>query len=707
MSQPALPIRQRAGRGWQKSIAAAGLILVGSAFALATAIVLTTYRIGPPLIAVADDLSKIVVDRNGDLLRAFTTRDDRWRLPVDVNGVDQRYLQLLIAFEDKRFYQHLGVDMQALGRASWQLITHFRIVSGGSTLTMQVARLLDRQHDRSLATKWQQMVRALQLEFKLSKRDIFNIYLRLAPFGGNLEGVRAASLAYFGKEPKRLSIAEVALLVALPQSPESRRPDRFPRAARIARNRVIERAIAAGVISRSEGERAIAQAVPSARLEFPKYAPHLAEKLIAAEPKTRRHRVTLDLAMQSSLESLAKSGAQALGRRLSVAIIAAEHKTGQVLAQVGSSDYFDASRLGAVDMTDAVRSPGSTLKPLIFGLAFENGLAHPETFIDDKPVRFGLYAPKNFDDNYRGTVTIREALATSLNIPAVKALNAVGPGRLVGRLQQAGLEPRLPDASGPTLAVALGGVGLTLRELVQLYAGVANGGKAVQLRAMTAGVQGKAAHTSEASVLSPVAAWYIGDILKNAPPPIAAPSGQIAYKTGTSYGFRDAWAIGFDGRYTIGVWVGRADATSTPGLMGRNSAAPILFDAFKRIAERRTPLGPPPHDVLRVAGGDLPPPLKRFNEGADQQPSGPFVDAPVHIAFPPDRAEVALEDPNSPIVFRASGGVLPLTWMIDDAPIPSKEHERSVSWGAKGRGYIKVSVIDAKGRVDRVVVRLH
>lgn len=707
MSETTQPNRQRAGWGWQKSIVAVGLVLVGCAFALATAIAVTSHRIGPPPIAMADDLSKIVVDRNGNLLRAFTTRDDRWRLPVDVNDVDKRYLQLLTAFEDKRFYQHHGVDVQALGRASWQLLTHFRIVSGGSTLTMQVARLLDRQHDRSLATKWRQMVRALQLEFKLSKHDIFNIYLRLAPFGGNLEGVRAASLAYFGKEPKRLSIAEAALLVALPQSPEARRPDRFRRVARIARDRVIERAITAGVISRSEGERAMAQAVPAARLEFPKYAPHLAEKLIASEPKTRKHRVTLDLAMQSSLESLAKVGARALGRRLSVAIIAAEHKTGEVLAQVGSSDYFDASRLGAVDMTDAVRSPGSTLKPLIYGLAFENGLAHPETFIEDKPVRFGLYAPKNFDEDYRGTITVREALATSLNIPAVKVLNAVGPGRLVGRLQQTGLEPRLPDASGPTLAIALGGVGLTLRELVQLYAGIANGGKSVQLRVGATGVQGKAAHTKEAAVLSPVAAWYIGDILKNAPPPIAAPSGQIAYKTGTSYGFRDAWAIGFDGRYTIGVWVGRADATSMPGLMGRNSAAPILFDAFKRISPKRAPLGPSPRDVLRVSGGDLPPPLKRFNEGVDQQLAGPFLDPPVHIAFPPDRSDVALDNQDSPIVLKARGGVLPLTWMIDDAPIPSKEHERSVSWEAKAKGYVKVSVIDAKGRVDRVIVRLH
>lgn len=696
------------GRWWRTWSAAAGLAAVGLFVLLGIGMLATAYRLGPPPLANADDLSEIVVDRHGRLLRAFTTKGGRWRLPIEPDNVDRRYLKMLLAFEDRRFHQHHGVDVLAISRAVFQLATHGRAVSGGSTLTMQVARLLDRRHDRSFATKWQQMVRALQLESQLDKRDILRLYLRLAPFGGNLEGVRAASLAYFGKEPKRLSLGEAALLVALPQSPEARRPDRSPRRARIARDRVLMRAVGAGVITQAEAARAKAQAVPNRRLEFPKLAPHLAEDLVAKSGAARIHRLTLHRDLQRRLEVLAKSGAQSLGKRLSVAIVATDHSTGEILAHVGSADYFDTARLGAIDMVDAVRSPGSTLKPMIYGLAFEAGLAHPETFVEDRPVRFGNYAPKNFDQDYRGTVTIREALALSLNIPAVKVLNAVGPGRLAGRLRRAGLATRLPDASVPSLAVALGGIGLTLRELTGLYAGIANGGRPVQLHFAK-----KNAHAAKNSgqriakdVLSPVAAWYIADILKNAPPPVSAPGGQIAYKTGTSYGYRDAWAIGFDGQHTIGVWAGRADATSTPGLTGRTAAAPILFDAFKRISKKRAPFRSAPHGALRVSGGDLPPPLKRFNEGGIVQARGPFADPPVRIAFPPDRSEVAMEEPGTPLMLKASGGVLPLTWMIDDAPIGSSQHNRSVLWEATSRGFVKVSVIDAKGRVDRVVVRL-
>jgi penicillin-binding protein 1C len=670
---------------------------------IALALAITVARLGPPPLTEAKQLSEIVVDREGRLLRAFTTADGRWRLPVEPEEVDRRYLEMLYAFEDRRFHQHRGVDLLAVGRAVMQMAMHGRAVSGGSTLTMQAARLIDRRHDRSLATKWLQMARALQLEGLLSKREILALYLRMAPFGGNLEGVRAASLAYFGKEPRRLSLGEAALLVALPQSPEARRPDRSPRAARIARDRVLMRAALAGVISMAEARRATAQPVPQTRREFPKFAPHLSEELVAKKTGQRIHRLTLDRGIQERLEALARSQAHGLGKRLSVAILAADHSTGEILAHVGSADYLDSNRLGAIDMVDAVRSPGSTLKPMIYGLAFEAGLAHPETFIEDKPVRFGLYQPKNFDENYRGTVTIREALALSLNIPVVKVLDAVGPGRLIGRLRKSGLAPQLPEATAPTLAVALGGLGLTLRELTELYASVANRGRRVKLRHQARTTPDRSAPFD---VLSPVASWYIADILKNAPPPAAARAGEIAYKTGTSYGYRDAWAVGFDGRHAVGIWVGRADATSTPGLTGRTAAAPILFDAFKRIAKTRTPLKSPPDGAIRMAGGDLPPPLKRFNEGHDQQISGPFIDPPVRIAFPPDRSEVAVEDAGQPIVLKASGGVLPLTWMIDDAPVGSSRHERSFVWESGSRGFVKVSVIDAKGRVDRVEVRL-
>jgi penicillin-binding protein 1C len=358
-----------------------------------------------------------------------------------------------------------------------------------------------------------------------------------------------------------------------------------------------------------------------------------------------------------------------------------------------------------------VRSPGSTLKPFIYGLAFEAGLAHPETLIEDRPARFGAYSPENFDDTFHGTVTIREALGQSLNVPAVKVLSAVGPGKLIGRFRRAGTEPALPAGAEPSLAVALGGVGLTLKDLVALYSGLARGGEPVSLvwrrEKKPAANPPSRNEAQRRRLLSPVASWYVTDILKDAPPPPNMKGGQIAYKTGTSYGYRDAWAIGYDGKYTIAVWVGRPDAASTPGLMGRLAAAPILFDAFARVSERRAPLPAAPRGALRVDGANLPPPLKRFKEGPEEIATGPYLDPPVLISFPPDRAELDIEErEEEPVVLKADGGALPLTWLVDGTPIASESNKREVAWQPGGRGFVKLSVVDAKGRVDRVTVRL-
>ena len=668
-------------------------------------------RLGPPDLGTTRSISTTVLDRRDRLLRAFTTPDGRWRLPVEAEDVDQRYLAMLMAFEDKRFYDHGGVDMRSLARAAVQLVENRRIVSGASTLTMQVARLIEGRYERSGSAKMRQIVGALRLEHHLDKRQILSLYLRLAPFGGNIEGVRAASLAYFGKEPRRLSVGEAALLVALPQSPEWRRPDRNPRAARIARDRVLQRATEEGVITVAEAQRAAHEPVPIGRRAFPKLAPHLAEAEVAANPAQPIHRLTIDRSVQKALEGLAEEQTKLLGQKLSAAILAVDHTTGEVIAHVGSAGYLDDARSGAIDMVNATRSPGSTLKPFIYGLAFEAGLAHPETLIEDRAVRFGSYAPKNFDEDFHGTVTIRDALAQSLNIPAVKVLAAVGPGKLAGRFRKVGVEPAFPDKSLPTLAMALGGVGLTLHDVATLYSGLARGGDVVPLthrradaaEAAKALLQGKP--PSRNRLLSPLASWYVTDILKDAPPPLNAKAGRLAYKTGTSYGYRDAWAVGYDGKYTIAVWVGRPDAASTPGLVGRLAAAPILFDAFARLGDHRTALPGPPSGALRVTGSELPPPLKRFREGGVETAQGPFLEPRVLIAFPPDRAEVETED-NGPVLLKASGGVLPLTWLVNGAPINSDPRARQVVWQPDGNGFVKVSVVDAKGRVDRVTVRL-
>ncbi|MGB5735873.1 MAG: penicillin-binding protein 1C, partial [Thiohalocapsa sp.] len=523
--------------------------------------------------------SPVVLDRDERLLRAFTVADGRWRLPAGIADVDPRLIDLLLAFEDRRFYTHAGVDPLALGRALWQALRHGRIVSGGSTLTMQVARLRGTGSTRTLVGKWRQLSAALALERVTDKATILRAYLNLAPYGGNLEGVRSASLAWLGKEPGRLTPAEAALLVALPQSPRARRPDLHPQAARRGRDRVLMRAAALGVIDAETLAAALSEPLPTRRRPFPILAPHAARRAVVTRPELDTHRLTIDAELQARLETLAAEHAALLPEGTSVALLAAEHRTGAIRAAVGSAALLDRERGGFVDMTHAPRSPGSTLKPLIYGLAFEQGLAHPESLIEDRPSGFGAYTPTNFDREFQGTVTLREALQQSLNVPAVALLDAVGPARLLARLRRAGAEPRLPGEAPPGLAIGLGGVGLTLRDLVATYAAIARGGRPVALRE-SRDVPANAA--SSQPVLEARACWYLTSILSGADSSLRG-GGKVALKTGTSYGYRDAWAIGFDGRYVIGVWAGRPDGAPVPGLTGAKSAVPLLRDAFARL----------------------------------------------------------------------------------------------------------------------------
>ncbi len=678
-------------RGW-RTLAS----LAGAAAAIAVAAGAWVYSLGPPPLGKNLDTSHSVLDRDGRLLRAYANGEGRWRLPATAEDVDPRFVQLLLAYEDKRFYEHVGVDPLALGRATFQLIRQGHIVSGASTLSMQVARLMEPREQRTFGAKLRQMTRALQLEFALSKAEILSLYLTLAPYGGNLEGVRAASLSYLGKDPRRLTLGEAALLVALPQSPEMRRPDHNSALARTARDRVLERV--QGIVPSDEIARAKMDGVPIARRELPALAPHAADQIVAAEPALRTHRLTIDAQLQKTLQDLARERARALGPLISLAIIAVDNVTGEVRARVGSADYFDARRAGQVDMTAALRSPGSTLKPFIYGLGFEDGLIHPETLIDDRPARYGSYTPENFDLTFQGTVTVRKALQLSLNVPAIAVLSKVGVNRLGARLTQTGAALVLPKGEVPGLAMGLGGVGIRLNDLTMLYTGLARGGLAVPL----AERQGMA-EASPRRLLDPVAAWYIGNILIGAPPPDNAPHGRIAFKTGTSYGFRDAWALGFDGRMTIGVWVGRPDGAPVPGLVGRAAAAPILFDAFARSGLTPTPLPPAPKGAVFATTNKLPPPLQRFNPS-----TGPgLVAEPPRIMFPPDGARIELAGgEQNPVALKIAGGLAPLTVMVNGVPIGPETSRRSLFFTTQGQGFVRVTVMDARGAADSVMVRV-
>ncbi len=693
-------LSRRTWRGLRASLIIAGAAIIAALSAGACWIA----SLGPAPLGEELKYSTLVLDRDGKLLRAYTTAEGRWRLPARSEDIDPRFLDLLFTYEDKRFRTHHGVDPLALARAVAQLGTHGRIVSGASTLTMQVARLLEPRTERSLAAKLRQIVRAIEMERLLSKEEILALYLSLAPYGGNLEGVRAASLAYFGKEPRRLTLGEAALLVALPQSPERQRPDRSSDGARHARDRVLDRASAAGVIAADEIARAREEPVPQGRKPMPMLAPHAADALVAAAPERNVHRLTIDAALQRNLQELARERARALGPDISVAIVAVDNASAEVLARVGSADYFDSRRAGQVDMTAAVRSPGSTLKPFIYGLGFEDGLIHPDTLIEDRPVRFGTYAPGNFDLTFQGTVTVRRALQFSLNVPAVAVLDKVGSSRFTARLAQAGAALVLPQGEVPGLAMGLGGVGVKLIDLVGLYAGLARLGATLPL--VEEARVGEEQPTPR-RLLDPVAAWYVGNILLGTPPPENAAAGRVAFKTGTSYGYRDAWAIGFDGKRTIGVWVGRPDGAPVPGLIGRTAAAPILFDAFARIAKAPAPLAAAPNGALLAATGKLPPPLQNFRPG---RLAGENGEPQPRIMFPPDgaRLELASDDAGKPdpIAVKVAGGAGPLTILVNGLPLDASSGRHTLFFQPRGPGFVRLTVMDAHGATDSVLVRL-
>ncbi|MGE0678491.1 penicillin-binding protein 1C [Pseudolabrys sp.] len=677
------------------------IILAGFASLAVTTLLVAAWwviSLGPVPLGKDIDYSRVVLDRNGQILRAYTAGDGRWRLPATVEQVDPQFLKILFAYEDHRFEDHIGVDPFAMARAAWQFAKSGHIVSGGSTLTMQVARLLEPRRERSLYAKLKQAVRALELEYVLSKDDILALYLSLAPYGGNIEGIRAASWSYFGKEPRRLTLGEAALLVALPQSPETRRPDRHHDNALAARNRVLERVARAGAVPYADLAAAKAEPVPHARRPMPILAPHAADEIIALDADIRVHRLTIESRLQHDLEQLAQTRALALGPHISAAIVAVDNETGDVLARVGSAGYFAGERAGQVDMTQALRSPGSTLKPFIYGLAFEDGFLHPETLIDDAPVRYGSYAPENFDQSFQGTVTVRRALQLSLNVPAIAVLDRLGTSRLAARLQQAGASLVLPKGEAPGLAMGLGGVGVTLSDLTMLYTGLARGGVARPL------IERAGGSSPDRRLLDPVAAWYIGNVLLGAPPPDNAPRGQIAFKTGTSYGFRDAWAVGFDGRTTIGVWVGRPDGAPVPGLIGRAAAAPILFDAFARLGRSPAALETPPGGVMRVSNSRLPPTLRHYHPG---QIAGTDGRAP-RIMFPPDGATLDLPDLRrpDPVAVKISGGEGRLSVLVNGVPLPEGDGRRTVFFTPDGGGFVRLTVMDGRGATDSVVVRL-
>jgi len=542
-----------------------------------------------PLPLPKDDLARVVLAEDGTPLWRFADANGVWRYPVQTSDVSPYYLDALLTYEDRWFYQHPGVNPLALARATWQNLTGARVVSGGSTLSMQVARLLD-PHSRTFHGKLRQLWRTAQLEWHLSKAEILNLYLNRAPFGGTLQGVAAASWAYLGKSPAQLTHAEAALLAVLPQAPSRLRPDRHPQRAQQARDKVLRRLAEFQVWPQSAVDEALEEPLLLAPRLEPSLAPLLARRLNRPDSPPLI-RTTLDATLQRRLEDLLLGWRARLPEHTSAAILVVEEESMAVRAYLGSVDINDAKRFGHVDMISALRSPGSTLKPFLYGMALDDGLIHSESLLQDVPRRYGDYRPGNFSMGFTGAVPASTALSSSLNLPAVQLLEAYGPKRFAAEMRIGGVPLALPALAEPNLALILGGAGSRLEDLVSGYSAFARDGRSATIRLQPDDT------LRERPLLSPGSAWIVRRILSGQARPDRDPRAELvqrpvlAWKTGTSYGFRDAWAIGVGPRYLIGVWIGRPDGTPVPGQFGLASAAPLMLQVHDVLTNRDSQRG--------------------------------------------------------------------------------------------------------------------
>lgn len=545
-----------------------------------------------------------ILDRNGEPLRFFLAPDGMWRFPVTLDEVSPDLVTAIIASEDRHFYRHPGVNPLAVIRALWLNLRHGRVISGASTIPMQVARLTA-PAPRTLGAKIVESFRAVQLSAHYSKDQILTWYLNLAPFGGNVVGVGAAAWHYFDKDPRRLSLGEIALLSVLPRSPTRYNPLRHPEAARAVRDRVLRRFDGQGVFAHKDLAESRTRPLLAARAQVPQAAPHFCLWARANLPDRAVIRSSLDRRIQAVAESLVTARMDAL-RRASIgnaALVVLDLKTREILAHVGSADFWDPNHQGQVDNTLSRRAPGSTLKPFLYALAFDQGHLTPASLLLDVPTDFGGYRPENYGQNFQGAVSARTALAASLNVPAVRLLARCGLEPFYELLRAGGLTTLDRPASHYGLPLALGGCELRLMDLTNLYASLGSGGthRAVRTERLDAPDQ----MDQGAAILSPEACAMVVSILDAVRRPTLADAWEftvdapaVAWKTGTSFGHRDAWAVGISQDLAIGVWVGNPDGSLCANISGVRHAGPLLFDIFRAL--RPGAAGPPRIEAPRL-----------------------------------------------------------------------------------------------------------
>ncbi|MBS1948426.1 MAG: penicillin-binding protein 1C [Bacteroidetes bacterium] len=530
------------------------------------------------------EYSTIITDNKSEVIHAFLTSDQQWRMKTELNEISPLLRKTIIAKEDKYFYYHPGINPLALVKALARNIFRFKRVSGASTITMQVARALEPKR-RTYFNKFVEMFRALQLEIKYSKDEILQLYLNLVPYGGNIQGVKAASILYFNKNPDHLSLAEITALAIIPNRPSSLVIGKNNAVIVLERNKWLRRFATSHVFSEKEIQDALTEPLTATRGTVPSYIPHLANKL--KKRSTDIVKTNIQLNTQLKIEDLVKQYTASLKLKNihNAAVVVIDNSSHKIITYIGSANFNDTSDGGQVNGAAATRQPGSTLKPLMYGLCIDAGLLTPKMVIADVAVNYNGYAPENYDKKFNGYVTMETALEHSLNIPAVKSLNALGKDKLIQTLARCDFQQIKKDQEKLGLSMILGGCGATLEELTGMYSIFASNG--MYLRPVfTQSDTGQ----KKMQVLSTAATFMINEILSKVNRPdfplnweSTAHLPKIAWKTGTSYGRRDAWSIGYNKHYTVGVWAGNFSAVGVPELSGANIATPLLFKIFNTI----------------------------------------------------------------------------------------------------------------------------
>lgn len=530
------------------------------------------------------EYSTIVTDSKGEVIHAYLTKDQQWRMKTELNEISPLLRKTIIAKEDKYFYHHFGINPFAVAKSFFKNIFRMKRTSGASTITMQVARALEPKR-RTYLNKFIEMFRALQLETKYSKDEILQMYLNLVPYSGNVQGVKSAATLYFKKNPDHLSLAEITALSIIPNRPSSLVIGKNNGQIIMERNKWLRKFASEKVFTDKEIEDALNEPLTAARGTVPSFIPQLAYKLKRQGSDIIKTNIQLNT--QLKIENLVHDYSDGLYLKniRNAAVIVIDNSTHKIISYIGSANFKDTIDGGQVNGAVAIRQPGSTLKPLLYGLCIDEGLLTPKMVITDVAVNYDGYAPENYDKKFNGYVTMESALEHSLNIPAVKSLRALGKDKLIQKLALCDFRQIKKDQSKLGLSLILGGCGATLEELTGMYSLFANDGVYIKPSFTQSDTGNK-----KITVLSTAAVFMINEILSKVNRPdfplnweSTAHLPKIAWKTGTSYGRRDAWSIGYNKRFTVGVWIGNFSALGVPELSGANVATPLLFKIFNTI----------------------------------------------------------------------------------------------------------------------------